>query len=308
MTNKTADSLNVTLSIGAIFTLIIKKAVPIMICTVAFALAAFITFGLLIPPNYTATVSIIVDNRTVNDPTSSNYGLKSTSDITASRMLTDTYIAIFRTSTFLESVSKTVNETSEVITSGERSPLSGKELGDMLSMSAVNQTELLQVDATSGSPQLCVDICHAIVKEARIVLYDTMNQPSVISVEGDNILLPTEPSSPGAFSKAIIAGALGFIVSCAAVVIAFVIKTQYTEYLPSGNKVTGKTDSADFSQADYTGEHYSPARPVSHTAYQAGNTAQSEGNTAEFTKQTDSQTPKMRRNLKPGRQAHTQKQ
>ncbi len=294
--------MNVTLSIGVIFTLILKKIVPIMICAIAFALVAFIVFGLLIPPSYTATVSIIVDNRTVNDPSSANYGLKSTSDITASRMLTDTYIAIFRTSTFLESVSKTVNETSEVITGGERSPLTGKQIEDMLSMSAVNQTELLQIDASSSSPQLCVDICYAIVEEAKIVLYNTMNQSTVISVEGDNILLPTSPSSPGATSKAVIAGALGFLVSCAFIIVSFIIKTQYSEFLP-GAKSKSKNNSNPYTafKADCNEEQYT-SRPSGNTATQA------DPYFPDPEKQTDSQAPKMRRNLKPGRQAPTQKQ
>ena len=308
MATKNEDSMSITLSIGTIFALLLKKAVPIILCTIAFALAAFITFGFIIPPSYTATVSIIVDNRTVIDTTSPNYGLKSTSDITASRMLADTYIAIFRTSAFLESVSKVVNETSEVIINGECAPLSGKELKEMLSMSAVNQTELLQIGATSGSPQLCVDICHAIVKEAKIVLYDTMNQPYVISVEGDNILLPTEPSSPGAKSKAAIAGIIGFILSCAAVVITFVVKTQYSEFLPNADRITNKRDAAKDSDTDYTDEHNVGAHSPYNFAPQVSNTPKTDAHTSEFTKHQDSQTPKMRRNLKPGRQAPTQKQ
>lgn len=231
MSKTLTETTNISLNIKTVFSLLFKRIVPIILCAVICGLTAFVYYSFFSSPQYTATVSIIVDNRTIGTPTGEELAQKNTSDITASRLLTDTYIAIFSTSSFRESVAANVNNTSEFIAQGKLSSISGTDLENYLSMSAVNKTEILEIQATTSSPQLSVDICYAIMDEAKSVLAETMDQSEVKSVEGDNILIPTQPSSLSPIIRMVLGCVVGGFLACVVVVVAYVIKEQY---LPDG--------------------------------------------------------------------------
>lgn len=213
-----------TMNIKQLISALIAKAVVILLCTVLCASAAFVYFSFFVDDQYTATVSIIVDNRSPKDELDeTSTGIKSTSDITASRMLVDTYIAIFNNASFRESVAMNVNSTSTVVADGKVPSLASKDLKNILTMSAVNSTEVLQIKATTTNAQLSVDICRAIVEVAQTVLKEAMDTRTVKSVEGDNILLPAKPDPSNVLLKSMIAGLLGFCVSCAVVVVMSIL-------------------------------------------------------------------------------------
>ena len=227
MSKTLTETTNISLNIKTVFSLLFKRIVPIILCAVICGLTAFVYYSFFTSPQYTATVSIIVDNRTIGTPTGEELAQKNTSDITASRLLTDTYIAIFSASSFRESVADNVNSTSTVIAEGKASPISGTDLEFVLKMSAVNKTEILEIQATTASPQLSVDICYAIMDEAKIVLLETMNQSQVKSVEGDNILIPTEPSSYSPVVRMVIGTAVGGLFACVAVIFSYAVSKQF---------------------------------------------------------------------------------
>ncbi len=210
-----------TLSIKKMITLLMRKWVIILAVTLICGILALVVSCFFVTPKYTAVVSIIVDNRSTLDqenPEGSGSQIKSTSDITASRMLTDTYIAIFKNTSFLERVAAKVNETSYAVTSGSVEPLSARKIGDMLKMSSVNATEVLQIKASSVDPQLSVDVCYAIVETAEVVLRETMNTLTVNSVEGDNILVPDIPSSPNVKINILLFSFLGLFICCIGII------------------------------------------------------------------------------------------
>ena len=320
MSNNLTESTNITLNIKTVFSLLLKKAVIIILCTVLCGLGTLFYYGVFVSPQYTATVSIIVDNRTIGNPGSESLSLKSTSDISASRLLTDTYIAIFSTSSFLESVSNNVNETSPIISEGRYEPMNSTSLSGSIKMSAVNNTEILEIKVSTSSPQLCVDICYAIMEEAKVVLAETLDQSEVKSVEGDNILVPTEPSSPGAFSRAILGAIIGGFVSCFVIITLFVFRNQ------NGTCESGSTTPKKQVQAKHPAPVYSAPQsnssaearvqvgynePVYSDAQQgyeenaySNEQVMNPAVTAHFTPNPDA-APKMRPRPRPQRQAPT---
>ena len=196
-----------------LFRVLIRSILPIALCSVICALSAFLYFSSLVDKQYSATVSLIVDNRSTEDTTEDSTSQKKTNtDISASRMMVESYIAILNNSSVLTSVAQRVNEQNPSIADGSISPLTYQQLKGSLSMSGVNNTEILQIKVTSTDPQLSVDVCYAIVAEAKVVLERTMNTLTVNSIEGDNIL-PAKQVDTGAVSKTMIAGLLGFAVS-----------------------------------------------------------------------------------------------
>ena len=215
-------------------------------------------------------------------------------------MLADTYIAIFRTSAFLEQVCDRVNDSSEIITDGTVSRLDGKKIGNMLDMAAVNATEVLQIKATSINPQLSVDICYAIVEEAETVLRKTMNTFTVNSVEGDNILIPTKPSSPSAFSKAQFGALIGFLGSCIVIAGIYIIQKQFFGIDTAANAPARSASNTVPRKAYYPTE---PAESNIPPVYNAPASAEDK-----FSPAIDPAQVKIRRNLKPGRQTPSQKQ
>ncbi len=213
-----------TVSLKKLFHILYHNILPIILCAVVFSLAVYVYNENFVDKKYCATVSIIVDNRSTMDTTEEQTSQKKTNtDITASRMMVDSYIAILRNTSVLTSIADNVNQSNESIKNGTVSPLTAASVGEMLSMSGINDTEILQVKATSLDPQISVDVCKALVEEAKTVLERTMNTLTVNSVEGDNILYPSKPQDTGATTKSILAGIFGFALAYGIAVIISIL-------------------------------------------------------------------------------------
>ena len=222
-----------TVNLNKIFESLIRNIILIILVTVLCGGGAFAYTSFFVEKEYSASVSIIVDNRSTMDESEKEdaSNKKTNTDITASRMLAQTYIAILKNKSVLASVANRVNESSEAIQNGVIGPLSAAKLSSMLTMTPVNDTEILQISAQTTNPQLCVDICYAIVDEAKVVLQRTMNTLTVNSVEGDNILVPSSPVAPNVASNTAIFAFLGFVISCAvfAIIGSFDLRVKATD-------------------------------------------------------------------------------
>ncbi len=214
-----------TVNLNKIFEKLIRNIIPIILCTVLLGAFGYVYYSYFVEKEYSTSVSIIVDNRSTIDQTEQEdtSQKKTNTDITASRMMAETYIAILKNKSVLTSVAERVNSKSEAVNSGKVRAVSAGQLGSMLTMKAVNETEILQITAKTTNPSLCVDICYAIVEEAKIVLARTMNTLTVNSVEGDNIIMPGSPVSPKIASNTALFAFLGFAFSCAFFVIAAIL-------------------------------------------------------------------------------------
>ncbi len=201
------------IDLNKVFKALLAHIVPIALITVLCASLSFIYFSLFVDKEYSATVSIIVSNKSTMDEENTGDKVQS-SDITASRMMTDTYIEILKNQSILEAIADRVNSINEDILDGNRKELNGTQIGKMLTMSAAGDTEILQIKAKTTDPQLSVDICYCVFDEAKVALQRILNARTVNSIEGDNILLPTVPVSPTVGKNTVIAALLGFVVGC----------------------------------------------------------------------------------------------
>ena len=211
------------ISINKIFDAIVHRIVPIILCTVLCTSVAFVYYSFFVDKKYSANVSLIVDNRSTEDvDDEKNPSQKKTNaDISASRMMAETYIAILKNDSVLVSIADRVNNTNDDIIDGYRNEVTGKQLKSTISMASVNDTEILKITATTTDPQLSVDVCAAVVEEAKVVLRQTMNTLTVNSIEGDNIILPTTHVSPNVTRNTLLVGFLAFVAGCGvAIVIA----------------------------------------------------------------------------------------
>jgi hypothetical protein len=106
-----------------------------------------------------------------------------TSELSASKSLVDTYIVILKSNTVLESVIRAL----EV-------PYTEKQLGDMIKASAMNNTEAFEITVSNTDPVLAQKIANAITEIAPHEIIRVVKAGSVEVI--DKAKLPQNPSSP----------------------------------------------------------------------------------------------------------------
>ncbi len=173
-------------------------------------LAAFVSYFYVYysVPMYESSGVLYVSNKEVNHEeeltaAASAASMKS-SDITASRSLVTSYLEILKTNDFLEKVTSDLG--------GAYTP---KEIKGMLSMSSLNETELLSVRAVSPDPKTSYDVVNAVLKHAPETLIYVFDSGSAKVV--DSPRMPQKPISKGLVRKTVLGFAIGAVLGCAIV-------------------------------------------------------------------------------------------
>ena len=126
------------IDIAHIFKILLQKIWLIALLGILAGAIAFIYVTFAVTPQYSSTVMLYVNNKYASEePTNSI----TTGDITASRNLVDTMVVILKNSDILEDVIKQTE-----------SKYTYRQLLNMISASAVNNTEVLAVSVTASDP------------------------------------------------------------------------------------------------------------------------------------------------------------
>ncbi len=201
-----------------IFSLLLRNAWIIALCTVIMGGMFFICSKKLLPVKYTSHVSLYV----MNNDESQTKGEIILSDISASQKLVDTYSVILKDDMVMEEIGKKLikkygeEKLSEFFTVEEINGefrVSSAELSNSISLSAVDETEILSVKATTEDPELSADVCNAMVEVAPKVLKEVMGVAYVNPIGYAKV--PMESSSPNNKKNALMGGVLGFLLACA---------------------------------------------------------------------------------------------
>lgn len=180
---------------------VLKRFWVISIVAVLGAVLSFLITFFLITPKYESSAMFYVNN---NSLSLSDVGITS-SDLTASQKLVDSYIVILKTRDCLDDVIDYADVNRDY-----------EDLEDMITAEAVNATEIFRVTVTSPDPVEAEKIASAIA-------YILPNQISDI-IEGtsakivDTAMVPTKPSSPSYVNNTIL-GFLAALVLCATIVV-----------------------------------------------------------------------------------------
>lgn len=182
---------------------VLKKAWVVGMVAVVGAVLAFLISAFVITPKYESSAMFYVNN--------SNFSLGDTSvsitssDITASKSLVESYIVILDTKNSLEDVIDYagVNRTY-------------KEVREMLSAEAVNETEIFEVTVTSEDPEEAEQIAEAIsyILPKRISSIIEGTSAKIV----DTAVRPSAPSSPNIMTSTLLGFLLGFVIAVAAIV------------------------------------------------------------------------------------------
>ena len=173
------------------------------------SLIGMATFGgftyCFVNPRYTATAKLYV----YNEKNDERY--ITTGDLTVSKSLVDTYLIIIRSDPVLEQVADKLH--------GTYPELTAKKISNMLTGSAINETEAFYISATSKNRQMAADIVNEIVEIVPDEIIRIVKAASVEVIEEAKVPDIDDYDWPIA-RNAFIGFAFGFILSCGYVLLA----------------------------------------------------------------------------------------
>jgi len=192
----------------------------------------------LIVPKYTATVTMYVNNYNNKD----SFNTITSSDLSASAKLVDTYIAIIKSNTLLSEVAQEAKVS-----------YSSSEIEKMITAHAVNSTEVFNVSVTCQSAAEAAMLVNTIAAVSSDYIADIVEGSSVKVI--DLAEAPKKRSSPS-YTKNTVAGLLlGMIVMACLILIREMLDTRIKSQedlkewnlpvlgvIPEQNLTSGKKD------------------------------------------------------------------
>ena len=176
-----------------IISILIKRKWIIIISVILLTSATFAVSEVLIEREYTASLSLYVvpnkDNPDIYEPMN---------DLNYAQKVINTYIVILKTNNFLDNVSKESNL-----------EYSKDELRDMITLNAVNETEIFEVHVTSKEPRDSLILANTISRLAPQKIMEIKKADAVKLV--DPAIMPSKPSAPNVLLNTAIGFVLGFI-------------------------------------------------------------------------------------------------
>jgi capsular polysaccharide biosynthesis protein len=172
--------------------------------------AAFSCAEFLVTPLYEASAMLYINNSAIS--VGSTKVSISSGDLSASQSLISTYSVILKSRSTLEDV---IDATGV--------PYTYEELKLMVSASAVDSTEVMEITTTDADPEEASKITNAIVS----ILSDRI----VAIVEGSSVqvvdksVVPTEPVSPDVLRYTLIGVLLGLVLSAGVIVVITLVDT-----------------------------------------------------------------------------------
>ena len=170
-------------------------------------------------PIYTASADMIVNNKQNTSTTETN--TVTSSDLTASSSLVSTYAIILKSHTVLEEVIKTLGL-----------DYSYSELANMVSVSTVNDTQVMRVTVKNADPQVAMDIVAQIVSIAPAVIVDKAEVGSVKTV--DQPWSSGRPVSPDKKKYILLFALAGAVLMC----FLFILRELLNNTFKTENDVT----------------------------------------------------------------------
>ena len=188
-----------------------KNAVWILLVAVLCADIGFAAAAFAIPPTYSASADMIVNNK---QNAATQTGDVTTSDLSASSTLVSTYSVILKSHTVLGQVIDQLDL-----------PYTYDQLAGMISVSTVNNTQVMRITVKCGDSRTALEIVSKLVDIAPGVIVDKAEVGSVKTVDepwtSGKIVAPSK-------KKYALAGfAAGFILMCGIFVLKELLDNTY---------------------------------------------------------------------------------
>lgn len=197
------DENNVTIELGRLFYQVYKQLPLIAASALITALIGFLISAFIIAPKYSASAEMLVNNRRDDQQQSTAI---SQSDINASNSLVDTYAIILKSHDVLENVKKECGV-----------EYSYENLASMISIKAVNSTQVMRISVENKSAEEALAICSSLVRLAPDAIINAIDAGSVSTISTP--YTTGKPISPSKRNFALIGGMLGLFLSAVYVLV-----------------------------------------------------------------------------------------
>ena len=220
------------INLADLFYLLLGKLHYIILLAVIGFLGGFAIAKLVLPLKYTSEVSLYVNNAATLEQQIGN-GVASGSDLQTAKQLATTYIVILKNDEVYEDVARRLLEEYHVedlqkmfnvdLSQGEPT-ISPGQIRSLVTISTVDNTEVIKITCTSLNPVISADICTYIAEFAPNILIRTTKAGSVEPI--GHAKVAKGPSSPNVKRIAIIGAMLGAVLAVAVIIIADMLDTR----------------------------------------------------------------------------------
>ena len=255
---------------------LLNKAWLLIIVALLFAIVSFVVTKNMIKPEYQATSKLYVFNK--SDVGTS--GAVSSSDISTSKILVNTYIVVLQSDSVLGQVVDTISEYQgkEGFEYLGTEPYTTGQLRQMISAGSINSTESFSVTVTAHDPYQAKFINDAILYFLPDEIIRVVKAGAVEII--DKASIPTKPSSPSIMKNTVLGGFVGGVLTAAIIVVMSLFDNliHTEEYLQSefpDINVIGvipdyKSDSRKYGSYKSFTNKYVPSKPEKNTKNSIG--------------------------------------
>jgi len=195
---------------------LLKNVKYILIATVILGLLGFIGSSLFLTPIYQASAKMIVNTRSESTQTVTN------DQINSAKNLVNTYAIIITSRDVLNQIIDDLNLTENY-----------NQLKSCISVNAVNSTQVMEVVVQHKNVETAQAVAAEILKIVPSVIVETVEAGSVKPVE--QAYANPNPVSPNILKNAVLMAAVGFILSCAVIIVIFIADNTYKSELDIQN-------------------------------------------------------------------------
>lgn len=231
------------MTIQDLISVVLSKIKLIILFTIVGGVAAFCFADFVMPLKYSTYVRLYVKSST-NTSTDIN-----TTQIDTAKALAETYIVILSEKDVYERISDKFSEDYDINdlkpyvptvtdkTTGELK-VSPSYIKGCISISVVDDTEILNISATTEMPEIAADMCTYMAEIAPDILMKTAKAGVVEAINEPDV--PESPVSPNV-PKLTVMGAMAGMIGCAAVVI---LLSFFNNKVTTGNDLKERLEVA----------------------------------------------------------------
>ena len=255
---------------------LLNKAWLLIIVALLFAIVSFVVTKNMIKPEYQATSKLYVFNK--SDVGSS--GAVSSSDISTSKILVNTYIVVLQSDSVLGQVVDTISEYQgkEGFEYLGTEPYTTGQLRQMISAGSINSTESFSVTVTAHDPYQAKFINDAILYFLPDEIIRVVKAGAVEII--DKASIPTKPSSPSIMKNTVLGGFVGGVLTAAIIVVMSLfdnlihkeedLQSEFPDINVIGVIPDYKSDSRKYGAYKSFTNKYVPSKPEKNTKNSIG--------------------------------------
>ena len=255
---------------------LLNKAWLLIIVALLFAIVSFVVTKNMIKPEYQATSKLYVFNKSDVGTT----GAVSSSDISTSKILVNTYIVVLQSDSVLGQVVDTISEYQgkEGFEYLGTEPYTTGQLRQMISAGSINSTESFSVTVTAHDPYQAKFINDAILYFLPDEIIRVVKAGAVEII--DKASIPTKPSSPSIMKNTVLGGFVGGVLTAAIIVVMSLfdnlihteedLQSEFPDINVIGVIPDYKSDSRKYGAYKSFTNKYVPSKPEKNTKNSIG--------------------------------------